>query len=70
MDLEGFFPETLGGLRTDVRYLALADLERQIPLGHLSEVNDVPWRTVYLASDEFEVMTGAVFVIRDGITAM
>ncbi len=47
-----------------------AKLARQIPLGHLGEVDDVAWGIVYLASDESKFMTGAEFVIDGGITAM
>ena len=46
-----------------------AKLERQIPLGHLGEPDDIAWGIVYLASDESRFMTGAEFVVDGGITA-
>ena len=47
-----------------------AKLERQIPLGHMGEPDDIAWGIVYLASDESKFMTGTEFVLDGGITAM
>lgn len=47
-----------------------AKLERQIPLGHLGEPDDIAWGIVYLASEESKFMTGTEFVVDGGITAM
>ncbi len=47
-----------------------AKLERQIPLGHMGEPDDIAWGIVYLASEESKFMTGTEFVLDGGITAM
>lgn len=46
-----------------------AKLERQVPLGHLGEPDDIAWGIVYLVSNESKYMTGAEFVVDGGITA-
>ena len=48
----------------------LEKLNRQVPLGHIGEPDDIAWAIVYLASNESKFMTGAEFVVDGGITAM
>jgi NAD(P)-dependent dehydrogenase (short-subunit alcohol dehydrogenase family) len=48
----------------------LGKLARQVPLGRLSEADDVANAIVYLASDESRFMTGAEIKLDGGISAM
>lgn len=49
---------------------ALAKLGRQIPLGHVGDMDDVAYAVLFLASDESKFITGIELKIDGGISAM
>lgn len=49
--------------------VALSELGRLHPLGHVGEADDIAWGVVYLASEEARFVTGTELVIDGGYTA-